>query len=94
MYSATESHLTHSYREQPRYQERVSTIADLKVLYLFKNALRRLEEEVPCEDYGMWLDSENRVLRFHTAGSVWNPSALVLQNAAAELGQLMAAMSF
>jgi hypothetical protein len=42
----------------------------------------------------MWLESENRVLRFHTAGTEWNSSALVLQNAAAELGQMIAAMSF
>ena len=94
MYQAVENQSAHSYREYPMFHERVSTIADLKVLYLFKNALRRLEEEVPCEDYSMWLDAENRVLRFHTAGAEWNPAAAALRNAADELGQMMAAMSF
>jgi len=94
MYQVVESEIARPQLAYARYQERVSSVADLKMLYLFKNALRRLQEEVPCEDYGMWLDTENRVLRFHTAGKPYNQPAATLRHAAEELDLMMAAMSF
>lgn len=94
MYQVVESELARPQLDYSRFQERVSSVADLKVLYLFKNALRRLQEEVPCEDYGMWLGNENRILSIHTAGKPFNQPSATLRHAAEELDMMMAAMRF
>jgi hypothetical protein len=76
----------------PQGDIRLSRIKDLRVAYMFTGALRRLEEEVPADDYTMWLEGECRIVRCATGEGTWNESALILKDAAKDLASLFEAI--